>query len=76
MMNDRRFPASSERLDKPERLVWLPPAEVIAALAAHTGEAIADVGAGTDTLHCLYRAQSARAERCNAVDGKARCLPC
>lgn len=47
-MNDRRFPASkAQRLDNPERLLWLPPTEVIVALALQTGETIADVGAGT-----------------------------
>jgi ubiquinone/menaquinone biosynthesis C-methylase UbiE len=47
-MNDRLFPASqAQRLDNPERLLWLPPTEVIAALALQAGETIADVGAGT-----------------------------
>jgi protein-L-isoaspartate O-methyltransferase len=47
-MHDKRFPASqAERLDNPERLVWLPPAEVIGALAVRVGDNIADVGAGT-----------------------------
>ena len=47
-MNDRRFPASqARRLDNPERLLWLPPAEVIGALAVQLGQTIADVGAGT-----------------------------
>jgi precorrin-6B methylase 2 len=47
-MNDRRFPASqAQRLDNPERLLRLPPAEVIGALAVQAGQTIADVGAGT-----------------------------
>jgi ubiquinone/menaquinone biosynthesis C-methylase UbiE len=35
------------RLDNPERLLWIPPAMVIGALAIHPGDAIADIGAGT-----------------------------
>jgi ubiquinone/menaquinone biosynthesis C-methylase UbiE len=47
-MNERRFnSAHSHRLDDPSRRVWLPPAEVLAAMALHSGETIADVGAGT-----------------------------
>jgi len=47
-MNERRFNAAhAHRLDDPARRAWLPPAEVLAAMALHSGEAIADVGAGT-----------------------------
>ena len=47
-MNGKRFPASqAERLEDPERLVWLPPTEVLAALVLSPGQTIADVGAGT-----------------------------
>ncbi|MGA8044571.1 MAG: methyltransferase domain-containing protein [Terracidiphilus sp.] len=47
-MHEKRFhPSQAHRLDAPERLTWLPPAEVVKALHVHTGEAIADVGAGT-----------------------------
>jgi ubiquinone/menaquinone biosynthesis C-methylase UbiE len=47
-MNDRRFNASmAKRLDDPERLLWLPPAMVIGALAVQSGDSIADIGAGT-----------------------------
>jgi hypothetical protein len=43
-MNDRRFPAAlAHRLDGLERLVWLPPAEVIGALALWPDEATADL---------------------------------
>jgi ubiquinone/menaquinone biosynthesis C-methylase UbiE len=37
----------ADRLDHPERLLWLPPAMVISALAVQPGDAIADIGAGT-----------------------------
>lgn len=47
-MNDRMFLASpAHRLDDPARKIWLPPALVLDALALHSGETIADVGAGT-----------------------------
>ncbi len=47
-MNDRRFkPSESHRLEDPERLVWLPPMEVLAHLALHPGIVVADIGAGT-----------------------------
>jgi ubiquinone/menaquinone biosynthesis C-methylase UbiE len=47
-MNERRFnSAHAHRLDDPARRVSLPPAEVLAAMALHSGETIADVGAGT-----------------------------
>ncbi len=46
-MNDRLFDASlANRLDDPERLLWLPPAMVTSALAVQSGDAIADIGAG------------------------------
>jgi ubiquinone/menaquinone biosynthesis C-methylase UbiE len=47
-MNERRFNAAhAHRLDDPARRAWLPPAEVLGAMALHPGETIADVGAGT-----------------------------
>ena len=46
-MNERRFNAAhAHRLDDPARRAWLPPAEVLAAMVLHSGETIADVGAG------------------------------
>ena len=47
-MNDRVFRASeAARLDSPERLIWLPPDEVIEKLALRPGMVVADIGAGT-----------------------------
>jgi ubiquinone/menaquinone biosynthesis C-methylase UbiE len=47
-MNERRFNAAhARRLDDPARRAWLPPAEVLAAMPLHSGDTIADVGAGT-----------------------------
>jgi ubiquinone/menaquinone biosynthesis C-methylase UbiE len=47
-VNDRLMNASlASRLDNPERLLWIPPAVVIGALAVQLGDVIADIGAGT-----------------------------
>ncbi len=47
-MQNRRFHASeAHRLDLPARRISLPPADVLAAMAVHSGQTIADVGAGT-----------------------------
>lgn len=48
MRNERTFnPAHAERLDAPERRVWLPPEEVLERLSLTPGVDVADVGAGT-----------------------------
>jgi ubiquinone/menaquinone biosynthesis C-methylase UbiE len=71
----RRFPASeAHRLDDPARKEWLPPAEVLRALALHSGETIADVGAGTGYFS-LPLAQSVGPEgSVYAVDAQAEML--
>jgi ubiquinone/menaquinone biosynthesis C-methylase UbiE len=47
-MQNRRFPASeAHRLDDPARRIWLPPAEVLGAMAPSPGKTVADVGTGT-----------------------------
>ena len=47
-MHNRLFPASeAHRLDLPARRIWLPPADVLGAMAVHSGQIVADVGAGT-----------------------------
>lgn len=47
-MKERRFHASrAHRLDAPDRLTWLPRAEIVAAAGAQPGDVIADIGAGT-----------------------------
>ncbi len=47
-MNERTFQAQhAHRLEDPERLTWLPPAEILSTLQLHQGMNVADVGAGT-----------------------------
>ena len=74
-MHDRRFPASqAQRLDNPERLVWLPPADVIGVLAVHTGETIADVGAGTGYFSLPLSNAVGAAGKVYAIDGQSEML--
>jgi ubiquinone/menaquinone biosynthesis C-methylase UbiE len=73
--HDKRFPASqAERLDNPERLVWLPPAEVIGDLAVHTGETVADVGAGTGYFSLPLSSAVGAAGKVYAIDGQSEML--
>ncbi len=47
-MNDRTFKhTEAHKLEDPERLKWLPPADVLARLELREGMRVADVGAGT-----------------------------
>jgi ubiquinone/menaquinone biosynthesis C-methylase UbiE len=74
-MHDKRFPASqAERLDNPERLVWLPPAEVIGALAVRVGDNIADVGAGTGYFSLPLSSTVGAQGKIYAVDAQAEML--
>jgi ubiquinone/menaquinone biosynthesis C-methylase UbiE len=61
-MKERRFHASqAHRLEAPERLAWLPPEEILAAVGVRPGDAIADIGAGTGYF-ALPLAQAAGAD--------------
>ena len=74
-MTDKRFNASqAHRLDSPERIVWLPPAEVIAALAIRPGETIADVGAGTGYFALPMAAAAGPHGKVFAVDAQPEML--
>ncbi|MDD5542554.1 MAG: methyltransferase domain-containing protein [Acidobacteriia bacterium] len=47
-MSDRRFkPTEAYKLEDPERLIWLPPSEVLAHMNLQPGMVVADLGAGT-----------------------------
>jgi ubiquinone/menaquinone biosynthesis C-methylase UbiE len=64
--HDRVFKASeAHKLEDPERLVWLPPQEVLGALPLDAGATVADIGAGTGYF-ALPMAR--RVERVFAVD--------
>jgi len=74
-MNDKRFDASkANRLDDPARLIWLPPAEVIGALAVQTVDAIADIGAGTGYFSLPLAQATGEGGRVYAVDAQADML--
>jgi len=47
-LNERTLRANeASKLDNPERLQWLPPAEIIQRFCLKAGESAADIGAGT-----------------------------
>ena len=74
-MHDRRFPASqAERLDNPERLLWLPPGDVLAALGVQIGATVADVGAGTGYFALPLSSAVGAAGKVYAVDGQSEML--
>ncbi|MFP5237386.1 MAG: class I SAM-dependent methyltransferase [Acidobacteriota bacterium] len=74
-MTDKRFKASeAHRLDAPERLVWLPPADVVRALHLRTGETVADIGAGTGYFSLPIRRALGASGRVFAVDAQREML--
>ncbi len=75
MAHERRFNAAmAGKLENPDRLQWLPPAEVVAALNVKPGEVIADIGAGTGYF-ALPIARAARpGGKVYAVDAQAEML--
>lgn len=74
-MTDKRFDASQAyRLDVPERLVWLPPDEIVGALAVRVGDTIADIGAGTGYFSIPLAMAVGSRGRVYAVDAQAEML--
>src|ERR1017187_4799778 len=75
VMHDRRFnPSLANRLDDPDRLLWLPPHEVIAALGIQPGDVVADIGAGTGYFALpLARVLGPKGKVC-AVDAQTEML--
>ncbi len=62
----RRFnPAEAHKLEDPERLVWMPPDEILACLPLGADATVADVGAGTGYFAIPM---AARVKRVLAVD--------
>ena len=74
-MTDKRFDASKAgKLDDPARLVWLPPADVIGALAVQTGDSIVDIGAGTGYFSLPLALAAGLRGKVYAVDSQAEML--
>jgi ubiquinone/menaquinone biosynthesis C-methylase UbiE len=74
-MHDKRFPASqAHRLDDPARKVWLPPAEVLAALSLRPDDTIADLGAGTGYFSLLLAKAVGANGKVYAVDAQDEML--
>ena len=74
-MTDKRFdPSLAFRLDAPERLIWLPPAEIVGALSVQPGETIADVGAGTGYFSLPLAEAVGPRGKLYAVDAQAEML--
>lgn len=60
-MNERTFKASeAQKLEDPDRLNWLPPAEVVATLSLAPDAEVADIGAGTGYFAIPLSRASAR----------------
>ena len=74
-MNERTFhAANAHRLEDPERLVWLPPDEVVKALNVNAGMTVADIGAGTGYFSLPLAAAVGPSGKVYAVDFQAEML--
>jgi ubiquinone/menaquinone biosynthesis C-methylase UbiE len=74
-MSEKRFDATlAYRLDLPERTNWLPPDEVIRALAVEAGATVVDLGAGTGYFALPLARAIGAAGRVIAVDAQDEML--
>ena len=74
-MPEKRFDATlAYRLDLPERITWLPPQEVIRALAVQAGATVVDLGAGTGYFALPLALAVGTAGRVIAVDAQDEML--
>jgi ubiquinone/menaquinone biosynthesis C-methylase UbiE len=74
-MNDRVFnPDKISRLEDPERLIWMPPQDVVQTLHLRSGMAIADIGAGSGFFAIPFARAVAPDGRVYAVDLQPRML--
>lgn len=74
-MTTKRFdPSRAHRLDRPERMTWLPPAEVLLALGLKAGESVADIGAGTGYFTLPMAKAVGSSGRVYAVDAQPEML--
>jgi len=70
-MNEKTFRVSeAQRLDDPQRLVWMPPGEVVRLLGLRPGLQVADVGAGTGFFALPFARAVAPDGAVRAVDGQ------
>jgi ubiquinone/menaquinone biosynthesis C-methylase UbiE len=68
-MNERTFdPSRAHRLEDPQRLLWMPPEELVALLGLHPGMVIADIGAGTGYFALPFALAVAPGGMVQAVD--------
>ena len=68
-MNERTFPAAdAHRLEKLERLQWLPPDEIMARIGPVQGMTVADVGTGTGYFAIPFAKAVGREGKVLAVD--------
>lgn len=68
-MNERTFrPHDAQKLEDPERLVWLPVDEIISQLHIKVGSTIADIGAGTGYFSLPFAKAVGNAGNVLAVD--------
>ncbi|MDR3752847.1 MAG: methyltransferase domain-containing protein [Terracidiphilus sp.] len=74
-MSEKRFDATlAYRLDLPERITWLPPQEVIRALALEAGATVVDLGAGTGYFALPFALAVGAAGRVIAIDAQDEML--
>jgi ubiquinone/menaquinone biosynthesis C-methylase UbiE len=60
--------SEAARLESPDRLAWLPPSEIIAALNVRSGMTVADIGAGTGYFSIPFAAVVGHRGHLYAVD--------
>jgi ubiquinone/menaquinone biosynthesis C-methylase UbiE len=69
MMSNRIFnPVNIHKLEDPERLIWLPPLDVIRLLKLASGMSVADIGAGSGYFAIPFARTIEPAGRLFAVD--------
>lgn len=74
-MSGRPFSVTlAERLDRPERVTWLAPSEVIRAIDVKADETIADIGAGTGYFTLPLAAAVGARGRVYALDSELEML--
>lgn len=74
-VNPRTFQAGdAHRLDDPQRLLWMPPYEVVDRLDLKPGMVVADIGAGNGFLAMPPRNRSTSRRSVRAIPPLRECL--